>query len=186
MSLTLHFFRKYLKWKCRTQLHRRLLARRWWSTYTSHAFYLQFSLGKVYITWQDVWWFPRYSQLVCRFSPRQNLKMALYSQMNPLSHLKLAPLTGSSETFYTGQYSNPLTLQCWGYFRPKRKGVKMFENHLNPVMLVFIGELSLSTLWWIPIFKGFNHFQFFLHHFLLAKSTTTSIRGKPVSLARSS
>ena len=29
--------------------------------------------------------------------------------------------------------------QCWGYFCPKRKEAKIFENYLNPVMLVFIG-----------------------------------------------
>ena len=29
--------------------------------------------------------------------------------------------------------------QCWGYFCPKDKDAKVFENHLNPVMLVFIG-----------------------------------------------
>ena len=33
-----------------------------------------------------------------------------------------------------------------GYFRPKYKDSKIFENHLNPVMLVFIGKLPLSTL----------------------------------------
>ena len=27
---------------------------------------------------------------------------------------------------------------CWGYFRPKHKDAKNFENHLNPVILVFI------------------------------------------------
>ena len=29
---------------------------------------------------------------------------------------------------------------------PKHKDTKIFENHLNPVMLVFIGKLSLSIL----------------------------------------
>ena len=33
-----------------------------------------------------------------------------------------------------------------GYFCPKYKDAKIFENYLNPVMLVFIGKLSLSTL----------------------------------------
>ena len=31
-----------------------------------------------------------------------------------------------------------------GYFCPKYNDVKIFENHLNPVMLVFIAYLSLS------------------------------------------
>ena len=33
----------------------------------------------------------------------------------------------------------------------KPKDAKIFENHLNPVMLVFIGKLSRSTLRWVPI-----------------------------------
>ena len=33
-----------------------------------------------------------------------------------------------------------------GYFHPKSKDAKIFENHLNSVMLVFIRKLSLSTL----------------------------------------
>ena len=32
------------------------------------------------------------------------------------------------------------------YFSPKHKEAKIFENHLNPVMLVFIGQLLMSTL----------------------------------------
>ena len=39
----------------------------------------------------------------------------------------------------------PVT-QCWSYFRPKHKDTKIFENHLNHVMLVFIRKLSLRTL----------------------------------------
>ena len=29
--------------------------------------------------------------------------------------------------------------QCWGHFCPKHKDTNIFENHLNPVMLAFIG-----------------------------------------------
>ena len=29
--------------------------------------------------------------------------------------------------------------QCWGYFHPKHKETKIFENHVNHVVLVFIG-----------------------------------------------
>ena len=32
-----------------------------------------------------------------------------------------------------------LTLTMLDYFLPKLKDAKIFENHLNPVMLVFIG-----------------------------------------------
>ena len=31
-------------------------------------------------------------------------------------------------------------------FEPKHKDANIFENHLNTVMLVFMGNLSLSTL----------------------------------------
>ena len=44
------------------------------------------------------------------------------------------------------QNSTVLTLPMLsGYFHPKHKGAKIFENHLNPAMLAFIGLLSLST-----------------------------------------
>ena len=42
-----------------------------------------------------------------------------------------------------------------GYFRPKHKDAKIFEKHLRPVMLVFIGKLSLSIL---SVCQGFSHF----------------------------
>ena len=35
-------------------------------------------------------------------------------------------------------YTLYLPFQCWGYFRSKHKDAIFFENHLNPVMLVFI------------------------------------------------
>ena len=69
-----------------------------------------------------------------------------------------------------------LTFQCWGYFCPKQKDANIFEIHGNPVMLVFIGKLLLSTLRCVPMCQGFSHFSGFLHHFLLAKVATSSIR----------
>ena len=36
----------------------------------------------------------------------------------------------------------PLTLKCCGYFHPNYKDAKIFEKHLNPVMLVFTGYSS--------------------------------------------
>ena len=42
------------------------------------------------------------------------------------------------------------------------KNVKIFENHLNHVMLVFIENLSLSTFKWVPIYQGFGDFQDFI------------------------
>ena len=63
---------------------------------------------------------------------------------------------------------------CWGYSCPKHKDAKNFENHPNPVMLVFIGKISLSTLKWVFMWYGFSYH--FLLHFILAKLTTSSIR----------
>ena len=64
---------------------------------------------------------------------------------------------------------------CWGYFHPKYKNAKIFENHRNAVMLVFIGKLSLSVLRWVAI----CHFSgFFCIILVLAKLATCSIRVK--------
>ena len=41
---------------------------------------------------------------------------------------------------------NPANLMLRLYFHPKHKDAKIFENHLNSVMLVSIGKLSLSIL----------------------------------------
>ena len=46
--------------------------------------------------------------------------------------------------------------QCWRYFHPKHKDTKIFENHLYPVMLVFIRKLSPSSFRWVPMCQGFN------------------------------
>ena len=66
---------------------------------------------------------------------------------------------------------------------PKHNVATIFENHLNPVMLVFIGKLSLITLRWVPMCQGFSNFHCFLHHFVLAKLATSSIRVNDVSTA---
>ena len=52
--------------------------------------------------------------------------------------------------------------QCWGYFPPKHKNAKIFEKHLNPVMLVLIGKLSLSSFRWVPMCHGLSSFSVFL------------------------
>ena len=44
-------------------------------------------------------------------------------------------------------------------------GCKIFETHLNPVMLVFIGKLLLSTLRWVPMCQGFRHISSFFASF---------------------
>ena len=53
---------------------------------------------------------------------------------------------------------SPRVPLCWGYFHPKHKDAKIFEKHLNPVIVVFIGLLSLSIFRWVPIYQGFSHF----------------------------
>ena len=64
----------------------------------------------------------------------------------------------------------------WDDFQPEHKETKIFEKHLNPIMLVFIGKLSLSTLRWVWICQSFSHFSGSLHYLVLAKFTTSSIR----------
>ena len=65
-----------------------------------------------------------------------------------------------------------VTLPMLRLLSSKHKDAKIFENHLNPVMLVFIGKLPLSSLKWIHMWQGFNH--------LLA---TSSIRVQALSAA---
>ena len=40
-------------------------------------------------------------------------------------------------------------------------------------------ESSLSTFRWVPMCQGFSHLSGFLHHFVLAKLATSSVRVKP-------
>ena len=53
------------------------------------------------------------------------------------------------------------------------QGCKILKDHSNPAILLLIGKLSqISTH--VP---GFSHFlKVFLHHFVLAKLATSSIR----------
>ena len=50
---------------------------------------------------------------------------------------------GTARYNYAGSI---LPFQCSGEFRPEHIDANIFGNHLNSVMLVFIGKLSLSTL----------------------------------------
>ena len=84
---------------------------------------------------------------------------------------------GVGQVGMTNSYSCE-PFQCWGYSHPKPKDAKIFENHLNPVMLGIhlkaLAEFShLSTH--LP---GSSHFPGFFHHFVLAKLATSSIRVK--------
>ena len=55
------------------------------------------------------------------------------------------------------------------------KDTNTFENHLNPVMLVFIGKLSDCSQMSTHLPGLQSYFRIF-HHFVLAKVATTSIR----------
>ena len=45
-------------------------------------------------------------------------------------------LSGNNDNDHDGR---KMIIQCWGYFPPKNKDAKIFERHLNPIILVFIG-----------------------------------------------
>ena len=60
----------------------------------------------------------------------------------------------------------------------KHKEAKIFENHLNPVILVFIGNLSLSTLRWVPICQGFSHISGFFASLCIGQISPSSIKVK--------
>ena len=80
-------------------------------------------------------------------------------------------------------------LNCWLYwelhinpsnakatFVQSTRTQRFLENHLNPVLLVFIGKLLLSTLRWVPMCQGFDNFSGSLLHFVLVKLATSSVR----------
>ena len=61
------------------------------------------------------------------------------NNINTLVKLKVVdPVRLDNPSSNTLQIVLYLTLK-WGYFRPKDKNTKIFKNHLNQVMLVFIG-----------------------------------------------
>ena len=68
---------------------------------------------------------------------------------------------------------NELTLPMLRLLLPKAKGCKDFWKPAKPC---HIGNLSLSTLRWVPMSQGFSRFSGFLHHSILAKLATSSMR----------
>ena len=84
-------------------------------------------------------------------------------------------LRNSQTFFFTMSISTLNPSNAKGFFYPKYNDTKIFENPLNPVMLVFIGKLLLSAIRWVLIREGFCHLSGFLHYLVLAKLTTTSI-----------
>ena len=57
--------------------------------------------------------------------------------------------------------------------------MQRLENHLNHVMLVFIGKLLQNALTWVTMCQGFSHFSHFLCHVVMAKLAKSSIRVNP-------
>ena len=96
--------------------------------------------------------------------------LVLYSHLTT-SHLlakRVKPEMLTTVRFYP--------FQCWGFIRPMHKNANIFENHLNPVMLVFIWKLSLGTFRWVPIYQGLGDFSGFYHYFVLVELATSSKR----------
>ena len=60
-------------------------------------------------------------------------------------------------------------------FRTKHMDAEILENHLNPIMLVFIRKLLDEY----PYASVCSHFSAFWHDFAFAKLATSSIRIKP-------
>ena len=76
---------------------------------------------------------------------------------------KITSICTLSCAIYCSIFWNDFRKNC--YFQYHRsiqnlltKGTKIFENHLNPVMLVFIRKLLPSTLRGVPICQGFQSF----------------------------
>ena len=81
-------------------------------------------------------------------------------------HIGACPDSQVVYSFATDCSLSLISFQCWGYFRQKQKGAKVFDNRLNPVISVFIEKLLPSTHG-----SGFqSFFSGFLHHFVLAKN----------------
>ena len=108
----------------------------------------------------------------CPFTPYLTTTVDQCNHHSFVSNEHYAEFSG---TWYNLFFILSLTL---GYFRSMHKNTKLFENYLNPAMLVFIGQLSLRTLRRVPMCQGFSHFAGLLHHFVLAKLATSSIRPK--------
>ena len=117
-------------------------------------------------------------QFQCRLNWQDDQLTLAYTKRLTLMVIKVTPSQLDSQMIKAGKWflCRFKLFQCWGYFRPKHKDAKIFENHLNPVKLVFIGKPLLSTLRWVPMCQGFNHFSGFSHTFVKTKVATSSMR----------
>ena len=75
--------------------------------------------------------------------------------------------------FYPLFVFDPSNAEAYTFVQSTR--TQIFENDLNPGMVVLIGKLFLSILDEYPCARVSVIFQFFLHHFALAKLATSSI-----------
>ena len=70
-------------------------------------------------------------------------------------------------------------------FCPGYGTTNTFHNYRKPVMLIFIWKLLQSTIRWVPMCQGFNHYSTsFSNYFVLSKSATSSTmfkKLKPIS-----
>ena len=71
-------------------------------------------------------------------------------------HLPINPYHASQ--YHWGLFCYPADAALWLLSSLKHKDAKIFGNQLNPVMLVFIGKLSLSIIRWVPNRHSFSHF----------------------------
>ena len=70
-----------------------------------------------------------------------------------------------------------LTLPMRRLLCPKHNDAKISENHLNPVMNIGIHCKVLAEYSQLSNhMSGFQHISVFLHHFVMAKLATSSIR----------
>ena len=83
--------------------------------------------------------FPTKSQCNCGFGKQHDINMENICCANQ-SHLPAVVRRQERDRFQPLSGTNahsPFPMRS--YFRPKHKDAKYFENHLNPIMLVFIG-----------------------------------------------
>ena len=70
-----------------------------------------------------------------------------------------------------------LTLAVLRLLYLRHKTAKIFENNLNPIMMVFIGKLLPSTIRWVPMCQWFSWIPSFLQFFLHLATSSESANG---------
>ena len=88
---------------------------------------------------------PEYNEQVIGLSTYYGTRKLLFSLSVRKGNLGISNTRAPWHSFLI------FNLPMLGLLSSIAQGCKVFENHLNPVMLVLIGKLSLSTLRWVPI-----------------------------------